>query len=118
MGVNELKLFVLGSDGISDFDLTPYVPIETDTIITYGNNYIHRLAEEFADLRQISKFIMRPQHSACGFNERKFLIEQMINIADAILVIWDGKSKEIKHVLDYTEKIRKLMCSVIVKPSH
>jgi len=41
----------------------------------------------------------------------------MINIADAILVIWDGKSKEIKHVLDYTEKIRKLMCSVIVKPS-
>ena len=31
-----MKLLIVGSRGITDFDLTPYIPSEADTIISGG----------------------------------------------------------------------------------
>jgi uncharacterized phage-like protein YoqJ len=40
--------------------------------------------------------------------------EQMVDIADALLVIWDGWSKGTQHTLKYAEKMKKQVTLVVV----
>jgi uncharacterized phage-like protein YoqJ len=40
--------------------------------------------------------------------------EQMVDIADALLVIWDGRSKGTQHTLKYAEKMKKQVTLVVV----
>ena len=57
-----MKLLIVGSRSIIEFDLTPYITPETDTIISGGANGIDTLAERYADEHRMSKIILRPQY--------------------------------------------------------
>ena len=61
-----MKILIAGSRSITDFDLSPYVPSEFDTIISGGADGIDALAEEYADLHRLSKYIIRPRYKAYG----------------------------------------------------
>lgn len=102
-----MKLLIVGSRSITDFDLSPYVSEEVDTIISGGANGIDALAERYADARRISKYIVRPQYNLYGRAAPLKRNEQMVDMADAVLVIWDGVSKETQFTLKYAEKIGK-----------
>ena len=41
-----MKLLIVGSRSIADFDLSPYIPKDVDTIISGGACGIDRLAEQ------------------------------------------------------------------------
>lgn len=45
-----MKLLIVGSRSIENFDLSPYVSDEVDTIISGGAVGIDSLAEKYADL--------------------------------------------------------------------
>ena len=49
-----MKLLIVGSRSIEDFDLAKYVDIDTELIISGGACGIDRLAEEYADKHNIS----------------------------------------------------------------
>lgn len=102
-----MKLLIVGSRSITDFDLSPYVSEEVDTIISGGANGIDALAERYADARRISKYIVRPQYNLYGRAAPLKRNEQMVDMADAVLVIWDGVSKGTQFTLKYAEKIGK-----------
>ncbi len=102
-----MKLLIAGSRSIKDFDLSPYIPDDVDVIISGGAGGIDTLAEQYADKHRISKCIIRPRYDLYGKAAPLKRNEEMIEIADKVLVIWDGKSKGAAYTLKYAEKINK-----------
>ena len=102
-----MKLLIVGSRGIEKFDLSPYVSDEVDTIISGGAVGIDSLAERYADEHRLSKYIIRPRYDLFGRAAPLRRNEQMVDMADAVLVIWDGRSKGTQYTLKYTKKKNK-----------
>ena len=50
-----MKLLIIGSRGILDFDISPYIPDDTDLIISGGATGIDSIAEAYADSHRLSK---------------------------------------------------------------
>lgn len=99
-----MKLLIAGSRSIREFDLSPYIPDDTDLIITGGAEGIDSLAEQFADQHKLSKLVLRPQYHLFKRNAPLIRNKKMVDIADAVLIIWNGKSKGTQYTIEYTEK--------------
>ena len=99
-----MKLLIAGSRSIKNFDLSPYISQEVDTVITGGANGIDRLAEEYADLHRLSKVILRPRYDLYGKAAPLKRNQEMVLPADAVLIVWDGHSKGAAHTLRFAEK--------------
>ena len=108
-----MKLLIIGSRSITDFELSPYVSADVDTIISGGASGVDSLAEQYADLHHLSKYIMRPCYSLYGRYAPLKRNERMVDMADAVLIIWDGKSKGTQYTLNYTKKSNKQMQLII-----
>ena len=102
-----MKLLIVGSRSITDFDLSPYIADEVDTIISGGAGGVDSLAEAYADLHRLSKYIMRPRYDLYGRGAPLRRNEQMVDLADAVLIVWDGKSKGTNYTLKYSQKKNK-----------
>ena len=102
-----MKLLIVGSRSITDFDLSPYISSEVDTVISGGANGVDRLAEQYADLNRLSKYILRPCYRIYGRSAPLKRNEKMVDIADAVLIIWDGRSKGTQYTIKYAKKINK-----------
>jgi predicted Rossmann fold nucleotide-binding protein DprA/Smf involved in DNA uptake len=102
-----IKLLVIGSRSITDFDLSPYIASDIDAIISGGANGVDHLAEQYADQHRLSKFIFRPQYQRYGRAAPLKRNEQMVDMADSILIVWDGISKGTQYTLNYAKKHNK-----------
>lgn len=102
-----MKLLVVGSRSIGEFDLSPYIAAEVDTIISGGAGGIDHLAERYADRHRLSKYILRPRYDLYGRAAPLKRNEEMLVLADAVLVIWDGSSKGTQYTLQCAKKMNK-----------
>lgn len=102
-----MKLLIVGSRSIKDFDLSIYVDEGVDLIISGGAKGIDTLAENYADKNGISKLILRPDYKHYGKAAPIIRNKLMVDISDALIVVWDGKSKGTKHTIDYAQKVNK-----------
>ena len=102
-----MKLLIVGSRSITDFDLSPYISKEVDTVISGEANGVDSLAESYADMHRLSKYIIRPRYDLYGRAAPIKRNEQMVNMADSVLVIWDGKSKGTQYTIKCSEKMNK-----------
>ena len=109
-----MKLLIAGSRCIKEFDLSVYIGGEVDTIISGGADGIDSLAEQYADSHHISKYILRPRYDLYKRAAPLKRNEEMVRMADQILVIWDGKSKGTEHTIKYAEKINKPITVIIL----
>ena len=48
-----MKLLIVGSRSITDFDLSPYIPTDISAVISGGACGIDTLAERYADLHRL-----------------------------------------------------------------
>ena len=108
-----VKLLIAGSRGITDFDLAPYIPDDTDTIISGGAKGIDTLAEQYAKQNGLEKIIIKPEYEKYGKAAPIKRNETMVELADAVLVIWDGKSKGTKYTIDFAKKQNKEITVII-----
>lgn len=112
-----MKLLICGSRSIKDFDLSSYVPEDTTMIISGGAKGIDTVAEEYAVSRNIPTTIIRPDYARYGKGAAPIKRNmQMVDIADAILAIWDGKSSGTKQTVEYAEKQNKSTTVITVSP--
>ena len=102
-----MKLLIAGSRSIKEFDIAPYVPEGTDHVISGGAVGIDALAEKYADEHKISKTILRPQYAMYKKGAPLKRNKEMIEMADRVLVIWDGNSRGTKHTIEYAMKLGK-----------
>ena len=105
-----MKLLIAGSRNIRNFDLSSYVPEDTELIISGGAKGIDMIAEEYADKHRISKLILRPNYRLYGKGAPLKRNEAMVDIADAVLLVWDGKSRG----SDYTRRYAEKQCKKII----
>ena len=110
-----MKLLIAGSRSIEHFDLSPYIPLDTDTIISGGARGIDTLAERYADARGLRKIIIRPNYDLYGRRAPLVRNDEMIALADTVLVIWDGISHGSKYTIDRARRAGK---RVIVISEH
>ena len=111
-----MKLLIAGSRSIKEYDLEKHIPDGTTMIITGGANGIDTLAEKYADKKHLSKLILRPQYKIYGRYAPLKRNEEMIELCDIVLVIWDGHSKGTKHTISYADKIGKRLI-LITEPT-
>ncbi|MBO5048142.1 MAG: hypothetical protein J6D19_07030 [Clostridia bacterium] len=109
-----MKLLIVGSRSIENFDLTNYIPPETDLIISGGAKGIDEIAENFADQHKISKLIIYPRYDIYGKAAPLKRNEKMVDLADQILIIWDGISHGTKHTVSYAKKKNKNIVLLII----
>lgn len=109
-----MKLLIAGSRKIENFDLTPYIPRETTLIISGGAKGIDTAAENYADHHHISKLILRPRYDLYGKAAPLKRTEMMMDLADAVLVIWDKHSKGTQYTIDYTKKKGKTLTLILI----
>lgn len=102
-----MKLLIVGSRSIVDFDLSPYISEDVDAIISGGARGIDSLAEQYADKYKLSKHIIRPRYDLYGRAAPLKRNEEMVDMADSVLVIWDGVSKGAQYTVKYAKKSNK-----------
>ena len=102
-----MKLLIAGSRSITGFDLSPYVSPDTDLIISGGASGVDTIAERFADTHRISKLILRPKYDLFGKSAPLKRNETMVNLADSVLVVWDGVSRGAMYTARYAQRTGK-----------
>ena len=112
-----MKLLIAGSRSIKDLDISPYIPTDTELIISGGANGVDTLAEEYADKKRISKLILRPRYDLYRRAAPLKRNDKMVEICDKVLIFWDGVSKGTKHTIDYANKIGKPIEIITVSES-
>ena len=109
-----MKLLIVGSRSIKNYDISEFISPDVDVIISGGAEGIDSIAEQYADKKRISKYIIRPQYSVYGKTAPLKRNEIMVDMADFVLVIWDGKSKGAKFTIKYAKKCNKPVSVILV----
>ena len=104
-----MKLLITGSKQIADFDLSKYIPENTECIITGENKGIEAIALKYADENQIEKHIFISENNSISKRNRS-----MVDEADAVLIFWDGKTKNTVNIVNYASKKRKSVTVVFI----
>lgn len=102
-----MKLLIAGSRSITDFDLSPFIPADTELIISGGATGIDTLAEAYADAHRLSKLILRPRYDKYGRAAPIRRNQDMVELSDAVLVIWDGVSRGTRATVRLARKAGK-----------
>ena len=102
-----MKLLIVGSRKIKDFDLSPYVPSDVDLIISGGASGVDALAEAYADAHRISKLILRPQYQRFGRGAPIRRNREMVELADRVVAVWDGVSRGTAGTVAYAQRLGK-----------
>lgn len=99
-----MKLLIAGSRTIKNFNFEGLIPPTCDTILSGGAAGIDFFAEKYADKHKLSKIILRPQYNLYGRAAPLRRNEELVCIADEVLIVWDGKSKGTLHTIKYAKK--------------
>ncbi len=95
-----MKVLVSGSRGIS-VDVSKYMPQGISLIISGGAVGIDAMAEKYADEHGIPKLVVRPDYKNFGRVAPILRNHKMIDMADMVIAIWDGRSRGTKDVINY-----------------
>lgn len=101
-----MKIAIIGLR-VLQIDVAIYIPEEVTEIISGGAKGIDLLAENYADIRNIAKRIIKPEYDKYGRAAPLKRNEEIVNISDMVIAIWDGKSHGTKYVIDYAQKMGK-----------
>lgn len=109
-----MKLLIVGSRSIVDFDLEGLVPDDVDLIISGGARGMDTVAERYADSHSIPKLIIRPRYDRYGRGAPLRRNEEMVDLCDAVLAVWDGESRGTKYTLNYALTRNKKIIEIVV----
>lgn len=110
-----MKLAIVGSRGITDVDLSLLITEDVEIIISGGAAGVDRLAIELAKERSIPFLEITPDYERYGRCAPIVRNKEIVKEADFVLIIWDGKSRGSKFVIEYCKKRNKPYRVEVVK---
>lgn len=93
-----MKVAVVGSRGLR-VNIAEYIPEDTTEIISGGARGIDSYAEQYAKEHGIPMRIFKPEFALLG--KLAFFVrnDQIVDAADIIIAIWDGKSPGTRYTI-------------------
>lgn len=101
-----MRVAVVGSRDIH-VNIDNYIPSHTTTIISGGARGVDTLAEEYADKHNLGKLIFKPEYDKYGRSAPLVRNRLIVENADIVVAIWDGRSRGTKYTIDYARKLNK-----------
>lgn len=102
-----MKTAIIGSRGLTVWNLENYLPEGTTEIVSGGALGIDRCAREFAITHQIKLTEFLPDYDRYGRGAPLRRNLEIIDYSDQIIAFWDGKSRGTKFVIDHCKKRNK-----------
>lgn len=112
-----MKVAIIGSRDVNDAHyaaLCEKVPIGASEIISGGAQGADALAKRYATENKLMLTILEPDYAQYGRAAPHRRNEQIVERADYVLALWDGRSRGTAHVINtcirtYTP-VRVIMC--------
>lgn len=98
-----MKVAIIGSRDL-EVNIEQYIPYGTTIIISGGARGIDSLAEKYADENNIEKIVFKPNYEKYGRRAPLLRDKLIVDEAELIIAIWDGKSLGTKFTIDYAKK--------------
>lgn len=111
---------VIGSRKCGEVNIGLFIsmlPATPTLIISGGARGVDSLAERYAREKGIPTEIHKPDYKAHLQGAPIRRNEDMVNACDAVLAVWDGKSKGTKYTVDYALKKGKPVFLHLVSPT-
>lgn len=102
-----MKVAIIGSRSILELNIKNHIPNNTTLIITGGARGIDKLAENYADEKQIPKLIIKPDYKKYARSAPLKRNKKIIEKADIVVAFWDGKSKGTQYAIEYAFSLGK-----------
>lgn len=102
-----MKVAIVGSRNLVDVEIEKYLPKNITEIITGGASGIDTLAENYADLHEIPKTIIKPNYKKYGRKAPLIRNKTIVELADKVIAIWDGKSTGTLFTINYAKRLGK-----------
>lgn len=102
-----MKVAIVGSRTIEDVDIGRYLNDNCTVIISGRAKGIDSCAAKYANKNQIPLVEILPEYDKYGKAAPIKRNEIIVNMADEVLVFWDGRSKGTLSVIKYCQKTDK-----------
>ena len=104
-----MKFAVVGSRNITDYELVKSILLQYNIthIVSGGAKGIDILSEQYADENNLPKTIFKPEYDKYGKAAPFIRNKQIIDEAECVIAIWDGKSTGTKHSIGICQKQHK-----------
>lgn len=108
-----MKIAVIGSRNL-DIDLSPYIPAYASVIISGGANGVDRSAARYARENGLELVEFLPRYDRFGRMAPLRRNDEIVDAADCVLAVWDGKSRGTKYVIDRCMRLGKQIEVVMI----
>lgn len=99
---------IIGSRRFTNMNIEKYIPKEITKLVSGGARGIDTLAELWANRNNIPTEIILPDYNSYGSKFAPIMRNKtIVNKADKVIAIWDGKSRGTSFTINYAE-----MCKV------
>ena len=97
------RVAVVGSRGIGSADLRKYIPEDAAIILSGGARGVDRLAEAYAREHGLGLEVLLPDYELFGKTAPLIRDRQIVDKADLVVAIWDGKSPGTRYTVEYAK---------------
>ncbi len=94
-----MRVAIIGSRDLPDFDLTPYLPENITEIVSGGARGIDTVAKNYALRHNIKYTEIRPEYSKYGRIAPLLRNLDIIDNSDVVYAFWDGTSNGTRFVI-------------------
>lgn len=102
-----MKVAVVGSRNLHIDDMRFYIPAVTTEIVSGGAKGVDKFARELAIKKNLEYTEFLPEYEKYGRAAPLKRNNEIIDYADIVVAIWDGKSKGTKYTTDRCKKTNK-----------
>ncbi len=107
-----MKIAIIGSRNLEVKNFGDYLPEGVSEIVSGGAKGIDACAAEYAHANSLKLTEFLPEYDKYGRAAPIIRNKTIVEYADLVLALWDGKSKGTLSVIKYCEKIGK-KCKVV-----
>lgn len=102
-----MKTAVIGSRSLTCLNIDSYVPQEVTCIISGGARGVDTLAEDYARRHGLPFVCFLPDYERYGHRAPLVRNRQIVDSADTVVALWDGRSRGTMYTVAYAKKTGK-----------